>query len=48
LPYITGAPERLLWPAVALSALVLSINYIGDALRDAFNPHIRGRLRKPV
>ena len=43
LPYINLAPERVLWPALALSALVLSINYIGDGLRDALDPRIRGR-----
>lgn len=43
LPYINLSPERVLWPAIALSALVLSINYIGDGLRDALDPRIRGR-----
>jgi len=43
LPYIKLATERVMWPAVALSALVLSINYIGDGLRDALDPRIRGR-----
>jgi len=43
LPYINLSPERVLWPAAALSALVLSINYIGDGLRDALDPRIRGR-----
>ncbi len=43
LPYINLAPERVVWPAIALSALVLSINYIGDGLRDALDPRIRGR-----
>lgn len=43
LPYINLNPERVIWPAIALSALVLSINYIGDGLRDALDPRIRGR-----
>ncbi|RUS59161.1 ABC transporter permease [Pseudorhodobacter sp. E13] len=43
LPYINLSPERVIWPALALSALVLSINYIGDGLRDALDPRIRGR-----
>jgi peptide/nickel transport system permease protein len=43
LPYINLSPERVIWPAIALSALVLSINYIGDGLRDALDPRIRGR-----
>ncbi|MFV0492844.1 MAG: ABC transporter permease [Pseudorhodobacter sp.] len=43
LPYINLNPERVIWPAITLSALVLSINYIGDGLRDALDPRIRGR-----
>ncbi|MBL4917141.1 ABC transporter permease [Szabonella alba] len=43
LAYINLSPERVIWPAIALSALVLSINYIGDGLRDALDPRIRGR-----
>lgn len=41
--YINLNPERVLWPALMLSALVLSVNYIGDGLRDALDPRIRGR-----
>lgn len=36
-------PSRVIWPGLAISLTVLSINYIGDALRDAFDPRIRGR-----
>jgi len=36
-------PERVLWPGVAISLTVLSVNYIGDGLRDALDPRIRGR-----
>jgi peptide/nickel transport system permease protein len=36
-------PQRVIWPGLAISLTVLSINYIGDALRDAFDPRIRGR-----
>lgn len=43
MPYINLHPQRVLWPAMALSALVLSVNYIGDGLRDALDPRIRGR-----
>ncbi len=43
MPYINLYPSRVLWPALALSALVLSVNYIGDGLRDALDPRIRGR-----
>ncbi|QYK40415.1 MAG: ABC transporter permease [Paracoccaceae bacterium] len=43
MPYINLSPERVLWPAIVLSALVLSVNYMGDGLRDALDPRIRGR-----
>lgn len=36
-------PERVIWPGTAISLTVLSVNYIGDGLRDALDPRIRGR-----
>ena len=36
-------PARVFWPGVAISLTVLSVNYIGDGLRDALDPRIRGR-----
>jgi peptide/nickel transport system permease protein len=36
-------PSRVLWPGLAISLTVLSANYIGDGLRDALDPRIRGR-----
>ena len=36
-------PARVLWPGLAISLSVLSINFIGDGLRDALDPRIRGR-----
>jgi peptide/nickel transport system permease protein len=36
-------PERVIWPGVMISLTVLSVNYIGDGLRDALDPRIRGR-----
>ncbi|MBT8476057.1 MAG: ABC transporter permease, partial [Alphaproteobacteria bacterium] len=35
--------ERVVWPGVLISLTVLSVNYIGDGLRDALDPRIRGR-----
>ncbi|MDC1398610.1 ABC transporter permease [Octadecabacter sp.] len=35
-------PERVMWPGLAISLTVLSVNYIGDGLRDALDPRIRG------
>ncbi|AZV77570.1 ABC transporter permease [Parasedimentitalea marina] len=36
-------PERVMLPGVAISLTVLSVNYLGDGLRDALDPRIRGR-----
>ena len=36
-------PERVIWPGILISLTVLSVNYVGDGLRDALDPRIRGR-----
>jgi peptide/nickel transport system permease protein len=36
-------PARVILPGVMISLTVLSVNYIGDGLRDALDPRIRGR-----
>lgn len=36
-------PNRVMLPGIAISLTVLSVNYIGDGLRDALDPRIRGR-----
>ncbi len=41
--YLQQYPERVMWPGLAISLTVLSVNYIGDGLRDALDPRIRGR-----
>ena len=41
--YMQQYPERVFWPGLAISLVVLSINYVGDGLRDALDPRIRGR-----
>ena len=41
--FLTIAPSRVLWPGLAISLTVLSVNYIGDGLRDALDPRIRVR-----
>lgn len=38
---ITVYPYRLLFPAVLLSFLVLSLNLVGDGLRDALDPRLK-------
>lgn len=40
--FMQQAPERVMWPGLAISLTVLSVNYIGDGLRDALDPRIRG------
>ena len=34
-------PYKLLFPALIISLIVLSLNLIGDGLRDAFDPKLR-------
>jgi peptide/nickel transport system permease protein len=41
--FMTLTPARVIWPGLAISLTVLSINFIGDGLRDALDPRIRGR-----
>lgn len=41
--YLQQYPERVIFPGVAISLVVLSVNYMGDGLRDALDPRIRGR-----
>jgi peptide/nickel transport system permease protein len=42
-PRMEEFPERVLLPGLAISLTVLSVNYMGDGLRDALDPRIRGR-----
>lgn len=41
--YLTAAPHMALFPGLAIFLTVLSINYIGDGLRDALDP--KGSIR---
>lgn len=41
--YIQNFPERAIWPGAAISLTVLAVNYMGDGLRDALDPRMRGR-----
>jgi peptide/nickel transport system permease protein len=41
--YMQLYPSRVIIPGLAISLTVLSVNYIGDGLRDALDPRIRGR-----
>ena len=39
--YITKYPHLLWWPGVFIAILVLSVNLLGDGLRDALDPKLR-------
>ncbi len=36
-------PTRVLWPGFLISLTVISVNFIGDGLRDALDPRLRSR-----
>ena len=44
LPRIYQARELSIFPGIAIFLTVLSLNIVGDALRDALDPKLRGRL----
>ncbi len=37
--YIRTSPHLILFPALAISLTLLAINFVGDGLRDALDPH---------
>ena len=41
--YIRNAWWLAVFPGVAISVVVFSINFLGDALRDVLDPRLRGR-----
>jgi len=41
--FIQITPSRVIWPGIFIALTVLSVNYIGDGLRDALDPRLRGR-----
>jgi len=41
--FLQFAPARVIWPGVLISLTVLSVNFIGDGLRDALDPKLRSR-----
>lgn len=38
--YLTTAPHIALFPGLAIFVTVLSINYVGEGLRDAFERQV--------
>jgi peptide/nickel transport system permease protein len=41
--FLLLTPALVFWPGLFISLTVLSVNFIGDGLRDALDPRIRGR-----
>ncbi len=39
--FLRRAPHMITYPGIAIMLIVLSLNFIGDGLRDAFDPHTR-------
>lgn len=40
---MSAAPWRLFFPAVAMTIFLFAMNFLGDGLRDAFDPHSKNR-----
>ncbi len=40
--YIRTAPHQIIFPALALSITMFAFNFLGDGLRDALDPRLRG------
>lgn len=41
--YMDQAPMRVIWPGLLISLTVISVNFIGDGMRDALDPKGRSR-----
>lgn len=41
--FINITPMRVIWPGVMISLTVISVNFIGDGLRDALDPRLRSK-----
>ena len=41
--FLQITPARVFWPGLAISLTVLSVNYVGDAIRDALDPRMLKR-----
>lgn len=41
---MTSAPWQLFFPAMAMTLFLFAMNFLGDGLRDAFDPHSKNRL----
>lgn len=43
--WMRSAPHMIIWPSVVLSVTILALNFVGDALRDRFDPKLRATRR---
>jgi peptide/nickel transport system permease protein len=41
--FINLTPMRVIWPGMLISLTVISVNFIGDGLRDALDPTLRSK-----
>ncbi len=41
--YLQLAPMRVIWPGALISLTVISVNFIGDGMRDALDPKLRSK-----
>lgn len=41
--YMQLTPMRVVWPGVMISLTVMSVNFIGDGIRDALDPRLRSK-----
>lgn len=41
--YLQLSPMRVVWPGVMISLTVMSVNFIGDGIRDALDPRLRSK-----
>lgn len=43
-PYLLSAPWLIIAPSACIILMIISFNVVGDGLRDAFDPRLRGKL----
>jgi len=43
-PYLLSAPWLVIAPSACIIVMIISFNVVGDGLRDAFDPRLRGKL----
>ncbi|MBN4047644.1 ABC transporter permease [Acidimicrobiaceae bacterium AH-315-P05] len=41
--YLQLTPARVIWPGLMISLTLMSVNFIGDGLRDALDPKLRSK-----